>query len=103
MGEVRVSSEELKRVADEAEDIQETAETIEITSSTGGVADAMPGATAVGDVASAGTFIDSVAQSLADAFGSFTSAVRSADEDYNATDQTASLNFEDVASELEDY
>ncbi|WP_054952766.1 hypothetical protein [Flaviflexus massiliensis] len=103
MIEVVVSSAELKQVAGIAEEAAGLAADLDIGGETGDVAAAMPGATAVSSVAEVGTFMDSLSQSLGDSLTSFVDAVRLADDDYNATDHTASLDFDGVTEELGDY
>lgn len=103
MNEVVVSPEDLRRAAGESEIIAETAGELDLGSTPSYVSSAMPGATSVTSVAEAGEFMDSLSESLGGSVLAFAVALRTSETDYSNTDQTTSVDFQQVTEELGDY
>ena len=102
MNEVVVSRSELTRVAGQAEDAADIVGRLGVSEHAAEVRTAMPGSTSGSEAVSAGLFIDGLSDALTAALGHFTASVRTAAENYDETDQSASLSIAQVLEELGD-
>ena len=100
MNDVVVSRSELERVAVQADDAAEIVAALDVAEPLSAVRTIMPGAGAGSEAASAGAFIDDISGSLSAALSHVAQSVRTAAENYNDTDQSASLSIQQVLEEL---